>query len=136
MTEAMAREIKSQGDQVARHPRLQNRGEPSGRRRHDLDRETHTEASTSGSPHSNQEENKSTLRKQGPPEPRPGEQKKKNGTFLNLNAFRRVKSPLVERRMAQNKRRGTTGTTVPMTRHGKEPTPSHNLQETSQARFF
>ena len=26
--------------------------------------------------------------------------------------------------------------TVPMTRHGKEPEPSHNLQENSQARFF
>ena len=26
--------------------------------------------------------------------------------------------------------------TVPMTRHGKEPVPSHNLQENSQARFF
>ena len=37
--------------------------------------------------------------------------------------------------MAQKRRRGTTGTTVPMTRHGKEPAPSHNLQENSQARF-
>ena len=26
--------------------------------------------------------------------------------------------------------------TVPMTRHGKEPVPSHKLQENSQARFF
>ena len=25
---------------------------------------------------------------------------------------------------------------MPMTRHGKEPEPSHNLQENSQARFF
>ena len=62
--EAIARETKSQGDQVARHPRLLNRGEPIGRRRYDLDQETHPETSTSGSHHSNQEENKPTLRKQ------------------------------------------------------------------------
>ena len=61
VTEAIARETKSQGDQVARHPRLLNRGGSTGRRRHDLDRETHPEASTSGSHHSNQEENKPTL---------------------------------------------------------------------------
>ena len=40
MTEATTRETKSQGDQVARHPRLLNREGPTGRRRHDLDRET------------------------------------------------------------------------------------------------
>ena len=34
------------------------------------------------------------------------------------------------------KRRGTTGLTVPMTRHGQEPEQSHNLQENSHARFF
>ena len=31
---------------------------------------------------------------------------------------------------------GTTGMTVPKTRHGLEPEPSHNLQENSYARFF
>ena len=32
--------------------------------------------------------------------------------------------------------KGGKCTTVPMTRHGKEPAPSHNLQENSKARFF
>ena len=32
-------------------------------------------------------------------------------------------------------RKGTTETPVPATRNGKEPVPSHNLQENSQARF-
>ena len=68
--------------------------------------------------------------------PRPGEQKKKNGTSSNLMLSEEWRpSPPVERRMAQKRRRGTTGTTVPMTRHRKEPAPSHNLQENSQARF-
>ena len=34
------------------------------------------------------------------------------------------------------RRRGTTGLTVPMTRNGQEPEPSHNLQENSRARFL
>ena len=66
VTEAIARETNSQGDKVARHPRHLNRGGSTRRRRHNLDRETHPEASTSGSHHTNQEENKPTLRKQGP----------------------------------------------------------------------
>ena len=37
--------------------------------------------------------------------------------------------------MAEKRRKGTTGTPVPTTRNGKEPVPSHNLQENSQARF-
>ena len=77
VTEAIAQETKSQGDQVARHPRLLNQGGSTGRRRHDLDRETHPEASTSGSHHSNQEENKPTLRKQGPASQDLGSRKRK-----------------------------------------------------------
>ena len=127
----------SSRDQVAQRPRLLNRGEPTGRRRYDLDRETHPEASTSGSHHSNREENKPTLRKQGPSSRDLGSRKRKTKRFsiLMLSEEWRL-SPPVERRMAQ-KRRGTTGTmTVLMTRNGKEPAPSHNLQENSQARFF
>ena len=37
VTEAIARSSKSQGDQVARHPRLLNRGESTGRRRRPRD---------------------------------------------------------------------------------------------------
>ena len=33
------------------------------------------------------------------------------------------------------KKGGTTGLTVPMTRHGQEPEPSHNLQENSYTTF-
>ena len=91
VTEAIARETKSQGDQVARHPRLLSQGGSTGRRRHDLDQATHPEAPTSGSHHSNQEENKPTLRKQGPASRDLGSRNRKNKTFLNLN-FRRVKA--------------------------------------------
>ena len=73
MTETIARETKSPGDQVARHPRLLNRGGSTGRRRHDPDRETHPEASTSGSHHSSQEEQTHTA-KARTHKPRPGEQ--------------------------------------------------------------
>ena len=73
-----------------------------------------------------------------PRKPRPEEQKKiktERFSILMLSEEWRP-SPPVERRMGQKRRRGTTGTTVPMTRHGKEPATSHNLQENSQARFF
>ena len=42
-------------------PNALESGRTTGRRRHDLDRETHPEASTSGSHHFNLEENKPTL---------------------------------------------------------------------------
>ena len=134
--EATARETKSQGDQVARNPRLWNRGESTGRRRHDLNRETNPEASTSGSHHSNQEENKPTLRKQRPASRDLGSRKRKTECFSisMLSEEGRPAQP-VEQRMAQKMRKGTTGTPVPMTRHGKETVHSHNLQENSQARF-
>ena len=70
VTEELARYSKSQGDQVARHPRLLNQGEPTGRKD---DRETHpkplrVEATL---PNRRKQANtvKARLRK-----PRPGEQ--------------------------------------------------------------
>ena len=134
VTEATARETKSQGD---RHPRLLNRGGSTGRRRHYLDRETRPEASTSGSHHSNQEENKPTLRKQGPTSRDLGSRYRKKRNVSQSQCF-----PKSERRhhwcneeWPEKGGKGTTVTPVPTTRNGKEPVPSHNLQENSQARF-
>ena len=119
VTEAIARYCKSQGDQAARHPRLLNRGEPTGRKD---DRETHPKPPRV-------EATIPTRRKQANPakarlrKPRPGEQNRKNETFLNLHAFRRVKAVTTggTEKMAQKRRRGTTGTTMPITRHGGNP---------------
>ena len=71
------------------------------------------------------------------PKPRPGEPRKEKRTGSQFYAFRRVKA--VTTGGTENglkKGGGTTGLTVPMTRHGQEPEPSHNLQENSYARFF
>ena len=130
MTEAIAQQGKSQGDQVARHPRLLNQGEPTGRKD---DRETHPkppqEEATIPTRRKQANTAKARFRK-----PRPGEQIKKNGTFLNDNAFRRVKAVT------------TSGTETGLKKEDrydgaydqawKEPVPSHTLQENSQARFF
>ena len=88
--EAIARETKSQGDQVARHPRLLNRGEPIGRRRYDPDRETHPETSTSGSPHTNQGKTSQHCESKTPQAETWGAEKERN--VFQSNAFRRVKA--------------------------------------------
>ena len=54
--------------------------------------ETPPNTSTRGSHRSNQEENKPTLQKQGPPKPRPGEPRKEKRTVSQFYAFRRVKA--------------------------------------------
>ena len=65
-----------------------------------------------------------------------GAEKRKTERFSILMLSEEWRSsPPGERRMAQKRRRGTTGTPVPMTRNGKEPVYSHNLQENSQDRF-
>ena len=63
------------------------------------------------------------------PKPRPGEQRKEKRNVSQFNAFRRVKAVTTggTENGLKKRRRGTTGLTVPMTRHGKEPEPSHNL---------
>ena len=101
------------------------------------DRETHPKTSTSGSYHSNQEETKPTLRKQDPASRDLGSRDKKNETFLNLNAFRRVKAVTTggtENGLKKEERHDRYDSAYNQAR--KEPLPSHNLQENSQARFF
>ena len=137
VTEAIARETKSQGDQVARYPRLLNRGGSTGRRRHDLNRETHPEASTSGSHHSNQEENKPTLRKQGPSSRDLGSRNRKKRNISQSQCFLKSEGRHNRWNGEWPKRGGKArqGRQCANTRNGKEPVPSHNLQENSQARF-
>ena len=132
--EAIALYGKSQGDQVAWHPRLLNRGEPTGRKD---DRETHpkppgVEATI---PTRKKQANtaKARLRK-----PRPGEQIQENGTFLNLHAFRRVKAVTTggtENGLKKKEERHDRDDSA-YDQARREPVPSHNLQENSQARFF
>ena len=106
-----------------------NRGESTGRRRRPRD---------SPEPlHKWKAPFQPTLRKQGPQAETWGAEKRKKDSFSNL-CFLKSES----RHHQQNgewpkkRRRGTTGLTVPMTRHGQEPEPSHNLQENSHARFL
>ena len=81
--EATARYGKSQGDQVARHPRLLNRGEPTGRKD---DRETHPKPPRV-------EATIPTRRKQANTakarllKPRPGEQKQEKQNVSQSSCF-------------------------------------------------
>ena len=118
VTEAIARYGKSQGDQVARHPRLLNRGEPTGRKTTKrLTRKPPRMEATIPTRRKLANTAKARLRK-----PRPGEQNKKT------NVSRSPCLPKSEGRhqrwngkLAYKRRSGTTGTTVPMTRHGENP---------------
>ena len=130
MTEAIARETKSQGDQVARHSRLLNRGGSTGRRRHDLDQETHPEASTSGSHHANQEENKPTLRKQGPASRDLGS-RNRNRNISQSQCFQTSEG----RHHRWNGEWPKNGGKARQRRQVRKAVPSHNLQENSQPRF-
>ena len=110
-----------------------NRGEPTGRKN---DRETHPKLprveATIPTRRKQANTAKARLRK-----PRPGEQFKKNGTFPNLNAFRRVKAVTTggtENGLKKEERHDRNDSAYDQARN--EPVPSHNLQENSQARFF
>ena len=81
--------------------------------------------------------NKPTLRKQDSASRDLGSRFKKNGTFFNLNAFRRVKAVTTggtENSLKKEERHDRYDSAYDQAR--KEPVPSHNLQENSQARFF
>ena len=136
MTEAIARETKSQGNQVAQHPRLLNRGGSIGRRRHDLDRETPPEAFHKWKP----------LFQPGGTSPHCGSKDPQAETWGAEKEKQNVSQsqcfPKSEGRhnrwngeWPKKRRKGTTGMSVPTTKNGKEHVPSHNLQENSQARF-
>ena len=133
MTEAIARYGKSQGDQIARHPKLLNRGEPTGRKD---DRETHPKPPlvevTIPTRRKQANTAKARLRK-----PTPGEQIQENRTFLNLHAFRRVKAVTTggtENGLKKEERHGKDDSAYDQAQ--REPVLSHNLQENSQAIFF
>ena len=87
VTEAIARYGKSQGDQVARHPRLLNWGDLPAEKTERLTRNLH-EWKLQFQPGGN----KPTLRKQDSASRDLGSRNKKNRTFLKLDAFRRVKA--------------------------------------------
>ena len=74
------------------------------------------------------------LRKQDSASQDLGRRVKKNGTFLNHNAFRRVKAVTTggtENGLKKDERYDSA-----YDQARKEPVPSHTLQENSQARFF
>ena len=133
MTEAIARYGKSQGDQVARHPRLLNWGEPTGRKDN---RETHPKPQRVEAiiPTRRKQANtaKARLRK-----PRPGEQKQGKRNVSQSSCF-----PKSEDRHHQwngkyglkKERHDRDDSAYDQAR--REPVPSHNPQENSQARFF
>ena len=133
VTEAIARYGKSQGDQVARHPRLLNRGEPTGRKD---DRETRQKPLVEATiPTRRKQTNtaKARLRK-----PRPGEQKQEKWNVSQSSCF-----PKSEGRhhrwngkngLKKEERHNRDDSAYDQAR--REPVPSHNLQENSQARFF
>ena len=136
VTEATARETKSQGDQVAWHPRLLNRGKTNRPKNARPGPRDFPEASTRGSSHSNQEENQPTLRKEGPASRDLGSRNRKTERFsIPMLSEEWRPTPPVEQKMAQKRRKGTTVKPAPTTRNGQEPVYSHNLQENSQARF-
>ena len=106
-----------------RHPRHWNRGESTGRRRRPRDSPEH-------------------LHKWKPPFQPGGKQantakaeKRKTDRFPIL-CFPKSEGRHHRQNGEWPKKGGTTGLTVPMTRHGQEPEPSHTLQENSYARFF
>ena len=116
VTEAIARYGKSQGDQVARPPRLLHRGEPTSRKD---DRETHPKPPRMEAILPTTRKLANTV-KARPRKPRPGGAEQENRTFLDLQAFRKVKDVTIggTGKMAYKKRSGTTG---PMTRLGENP---------------
>ena len=80
--------------------------------------------------------NKPTLRKQDYASRDLGSRFKKNGTLLNLNAFRRVKAVTTggtDNGFKKEERHDRNDSAYDQAR--KEPVPSHTLQENSQARF-
>ena len=132
--EAIARYGKSQGDQVTRHPRLLNRGEPTGRKD---DRETHPKPprveATIPTRRKQANTAKARLHK-----PRPGEQKQEKRNVSQSSCF-----PKSEGRhhrwngingLKKEERHDRDDSAYDQAR--REPVPSHNLQENSQARFF
>ena len=136
MTEATARETKSQGDKVAQHPRLLNWGGPTGRRSHDLDQETPRKPPQVEVPIP-------TGRKTSPHCESKNPQAETWGAEIeNQNVSPSQCFPKSEGRhhrwngeWPKKWRKGMTVKPVPTTRNGKEPVYSHNLQGNSQARF-
>ena len=71
------------------------------------------------------------------PKPRPGAEKRTTDRFSIL-CFPKSEGRHHRRNgeWPKKRRRGTTGLTLPTTRHGQEPEPSHNPQENGHARFL
>ena len=131
MTEAIARYGKSQGDSVARHPRLLNRGEPTGRKD---DRETHPKPPRV-------EATIPTRRKQANTakarlcKPRPREQKQEKRNVSQSSCFPKSEGRHHRWNGKNGKKKGGEARQA-YDQARREPVPSHNLQENSQARFF
>ena len=71
------------------------------------------------------------------PKPRPEEPRKERTDRFSILCFPKSEGHHHRRNGEWPKKGGgTTGLTVPMTRHGQEPEPSYNLQDNSQARFI
>ena len=120
----IARYGNSQGDQVAQPPRLLHRGEPTGRKD---DQETHPKPPRMEATLPTRRKLANTV-KARPRKPRPGEQNKKTERFsiCMLSEKWNGKNGL------QKKERHDSA----YDQARREPVPSHNFQENSQARLF
>ena len=135
VTEATARETKSQGDQVARHPRLLNRGGPTGRRRQDLNRETSRKPPQVEAPIPTRRKTSPRCESKDRQAETRGAEIEKMEPFSIPMLPEEWPSPLVEWKMAQKRRKSKTVKPAPTARNGQEPVHRHNLQNNSQARF-
>ena len=129
VTEAIARNGKSQGDQVAQHPRLLNRGEPTSRK--DDPKPPRMEATI---PTRREQANtaKARLRR-----PRPREQNKKMERFsISMLSEKRRLSQSVERENGQQKeeRHDRDDSAYDQTR--REPVPSQNSKKIAKLDSF